>query len=55
MQHVAIKHALQVVYRPGPFDLRAFSQACSKLKTSSEYADGEFSTELGESSHNADG
>ena len=38
---------LQVVYRPGPFDLRAFSQACSKLKGSSEYADADFSSELG--------
>ena len=35
----------------GLFDLRAFSQACTKLKASSEYSDGEFSNEIGEPSH----
>ena len=47
--------ASQVVYRPGLFDLRAFSQACSKLKASSDYADGQFSNELGEFSSTLSG
>ena len=54
-QHRVSLYALQVVYRPGPFDLRAFSQACSKLKASSEYSDGDFSNEIGESSHSVYG